>query len=67
MPQRYREWQKCFKAILTEKYGPNVDIKQAIARRFLLYPCQFLEAADGIPRVAWLCNEHFREHMDGPF
>jgi hypothetical protein len=64
-PERYREWQKCFKAILTEKYGLDLDIDQAMARRFLLYSVKY-KAADGIRRVAWLCDEHYREHINDP-
>jgi hypothetical protein len=59
-PEHYREWQKCFKDIMIEKHGADVDIKQTIAKNFRLYP---LQGVDGSSRVAWLCTEHYREHL----
>jgi hypothetical protein len=60
--ERYSEWQKCFKAILIEIYGRDVDMEQKISERFLLYRVDYKDAY-GISHVAWLCPEHYRDHI----
>jgi hypothetical protein len=60
--EMYREWQKCFKAILIEKYGHDVDIERKISERFLLHPLDYKDAY-GSRHVAWLCPEHYRAHL----
>jgi hypothetical protein len=60
--ERYREWQKCFKAILIENYGRDVDMEQKISERFLLRRVDYRDAY-GSRHVAWLCPEHYRAHL----
>jgi hypothetical protein len=60
--EMYREWQKCFKAILMENYGRDVDMEQKISEKFLLRRVDYTDAY-GSSHVAWLCPEHYRAHL----
>jgi hypothetical protein len=61
----YKEWQKCFTAILREKFGPDVDIEQTIAKNFLLFPVNYQApgGSSSSSRVAWLCTEHYKDRL----